>query len=214
MRGAPQSGLAKLMSRISRRISGRTCGRPPCPLDLRRQNDRNPARCQPITVSGRTMARASIVPGTGRYSPTNTRRSKWPKANRRAYLAGNELALPDAWAICAKHDLPVPTWVVVSAPAFLSRAIKGKLRRHKGPGGNPISWAKGIAIEYAHWSAVEEVRERQKDPDWHEYLAMLSDPNLTLAERKQLHDQRPRDPGRTLEDAFRVASELLLGTPA
>ena len=43
---------------------------------------------------------------------------------------------------------------------------------------------------------------------------MLNDPNLTRAERKQLRDQRPRDPGRTLEDAFRIASELLLGTPA
>jgi hypothetical protein len=77
MRGAPQSGLAKLMSRISRRISSGTLG-----LSLHQcQNDRNPARCPRTTVSGRTVASVSKIPGARRYNPTNTNRSKVPKTN-------------------------------------------------------------------------------------------------------------------------------------
>ena len=81
MRGAPQSGLARLMSRISRRISSGTLGLPPRRPDFQRQNDRNPTRCQRTTVSGRTMASASTMLGARRYSPTNTNRSKVPKTN-------------------------------------------------------------------------------------------------------------------------------------
>ena len=81
MRGAPQSGLARLISRINLRISSGTLGLPPRRLDFQLQNDRNPARCQRITVSGRTMASASAMPGARRYSPTNTHRSKVPKTN-------------------------------------------------------------------------------------------------------------------------------------
>jgi hypothetical protein len=77
----PQSGLARLMSRISRRISSGTLGLPPRRLDFQRQNDRNPARCQRNTVSGRTMASASTMPGARRYSPTNTNRSKVRNTN-------------------------------------------------------------------------------------------------------------------------------------
>src|SRR5258707_9836960 len=55
MRGAPQSGLARLMSRINLRISSGILGLPPRRLDFQRQNSRNPARCQRTTVSGRTM---------------------------------------------------------------------------------------------------------------------------------------------------------------
>ena len=59
----PQSGLARLISRISLRISSGTRGLPPRRLDFQRQNERNPARCQRITVSGRMMASASVSGG-------------------------------------------------------------------------------------------------------------------------------------------------------
>src|SRR3954451_2503699 len=44
--GAPQSGLARLISRISRRISGATLALRACGRDFQRQKERNPARCQ------------------------------------------------------------------------------------------------------------------------------------------------------------------------
>src|SRR5258708_33500770 len=46
IRGAPHSGLAMLISRISLRISGGTVGRPPRRLDFQRQYALKPARCQ------------------------------------------------------------------------------------------------------------------------------------------------------------------------
>src|SRR5258707_15776804 len=61
MRGAPQSGLARPLSRINLRISGGILGPPPRRLDCQRQNSRNPARCQRTTVSGRTMDSASTI---------------------------------------------------------------------------------------------------------------------------------------------------------
>ena len=52
MRGAPQSGLARLIWRISRRISGVMLGLPARRRDFQRQKERKPARCQRRTVSG------------------------------------------------------------------------------------------------------------------------------------------------------------------
>ena len=56
--GAPQRGLARLMSRINWRISSGTFGLPPQDRDFQRQNKRKPARCQPITLSGFTITKA------------------------------------------------------------------------------------------------------------------------------------------------------------
>jgi hypothetical protein len=45
MRGAPHSGFATLISRMSWRISSGVLGRPPRGLDFQRHQARNPARC-------------------------------------------------------------------------------------------------------------------------------------------------------------------------
>jgi hypothetical protein len=51
MRGAPHSGFATLISRMSRTSSG-VLGRPPRGLDFQRHQARNPARCHQMMVSG------------------------------------------------------------------------------------------------------------------------------------------------------------------
>src|SRR5712675_2180708 len=66
IRGAPQSGLAMLISRISLRISCGTVGRPPRAFDFQRQYNRKPARCHLTAVSGLTIASASRTPGRSR----------------------------------------------------------------------------------------------------------------------------------------------------
>src|ERR1035441_10186229 len=68
IRGAPQRGLAMLISRISSRTSGATVGLPPRRRDFHRQYELNPARCHSITVSGFTIAKASSTVGTKRYN--------------------------------------------------------------------------------------------------------------------------------------------------
>ena len=63
IRGAPHSGLAILISRISRRIPAGTVGRPERGREFQRQYDLNPARCQRTTVSGFTSVSAlRVVP--------------------------------------------------------------------------------------------------------------------------------------------------------
>src|SRR3984893_15292418 len=71
MRGAPHNGLATLISRINRRISNDTIGRPQRRRDFQRQYDLKPARCQRITVPGRTIASASYILGNRRQTPPN-----------------------------------------------------------------------------------------------------------------------------------------------
>src|ERR1700738_1035212 len=75
IRGAPHSGLAMLISRISPRISSGTVGRPPRGRDFQPQYDLNPARCQRTMVSGLTIANASRALGNNRCRPTNINRS-------------------------------------------------------------------------------------------------------------------------------------------
>ena len=59
MRGAPQSGLARLMVRIRSRTSCVTAGLPICPRrTFQVQNNRKPLRCQATTVSGLAITRA------------------------------------------------------------------------------------------------------------------------------------------------------------
>ena len=65
-----------LMSRINCLTSRGVLGRPPrLATSAIRQYKRKPARCQRITVSGLTIAKALSTPGAKPYSPANTRRS-------------------------------------------------------------------------------------------------------------------------------------------
>jgi hypothetical protein len=80
--GAPQSGLARLMSRTSVLMSADSLGRPPSDFDFHRQYKRKPARCHRITVSGLTIAKALSTLGAKPYSPANFRRSMLPKLGR------------------------------------------------------------------------------------------------------------------------------------
>src|SRR5450830_1694152 len=75
MRGAPQSGFARLISPVSVRSSAETFGLPTRLRDRQRQYARNPARCQRMMVSGLTIATASRTDGKQRESQTNRNRS-------------------------------------------------------------------------------------------------------------------------------------------
>jgi len=77
--GAPQNGLARPISRINFLISAGNFGRPPSDCDFHRQYERRPARGQPITVSGLTIANALNTFGAKRYSTANASRSMLPR---------------------------------------------------------------------------------------------------------------------------------------
>src|SRR5262249_19731801 len=89
--GAPHNRLARLISRISRRISSGTVGRPRRRRDFQRQYDLKPARCQRITVSGRTIASASYISGNRRQTAPNISLSIQMKADRLGRVRRNTL---------------------------------------------------------------------------------------------------------------------------
>jgi hypothetical protein len=74
-----------LISRMSRRISNGTVGRPQRRRDFQRQYNLKPARCHWITVSGRTIASASCTFGNSRQTLANISLSigmKWGRLGR------------------------------------------------------------------------------------------------------------------------------------
>ena len=76
IRGAPQSGFAKLILRINSRTSPSIAGLPGSPCRLFHcQYQRNPLRCQEITVSGFTISSAERHCDQRRESPTQSSRS-------------------------------------------------------------------------------------------------------------------------------------------
>src|SRR6266404_6830832 len=125
MRGAPQSRLARLMSRINLRTSSGTLGLPPRRLHFQRQNDRNPARCQRTTVSGRTMDSASTMPGTRRYSSTNTNRSKVPKPNLFGEVRRSTL-------ICCRRTRISASSLLLSETSWSPQTTAGREHRPSG----------------------------------------------------------------------------------
>ena len=86
MRGAPQRGFARLISRISCRTSRGTLGLPGRRRDFQRQKPRNPARCHRTIVSGRTIVIASTTVGESRYSKMKIRRANDLRAGRLGVL--------------------------------------------------------------------------------------------------------------------------------
>ena len=86
MRGAPQRGFARLISRINCRTSRGTLGLPDRRRDFQRQKVRNPARCHRTIVSGRTIVTASRTVGASRYSNMKIKRSNDLRAGRLGVL--------------------------------------------------------------------------------------------------------------------------------
>src|SRR5262245_27620404 len=80
--GAPQPTFSSAIRRMRERISSLTLGRPPRGLDRQRQYRRNPARCQPTTVSGLTIARTSDQRGQSCRKVVQKKRSQWVSTGR------------------------------------------------------------------------------------------------------------------------------------
>ncbi len=109
------NGLAMLIWRISWRISTVTAGRPQRCFDFRRQCDLNPARCQRITVSGRTIASAPYILGNSRQTPPNinlsieTNRSLLGLARRSTLICCLSTGISASRATCDRNkSLAIP----------------------------------------------------------------------------------------------------------
>ena len=80
--GAPQVGFSSATRRINVRISAVVAGRPPPARDRHFQKSRNPARCQPTTVSGFTTIRTSVHRDQTRRNVVQNNRSHGFKRGR------------------------------------------------------------------------------------------------------------------------------------
>src|SRR5215472_15903145 len=74
--GAPQSGFSSARRRIKPRISSEILGRPPRGRERQRQYNRKPVRCQPTTVAGCTITKASAHPDQNRRRVVQKNRSR------------------------------------------------------------------------------------------------------------------------------------------
>jgi hypothetical protein len=131
-----------------------------------------------------------------------------------AYRDGNLAALCDAICYCVENELPPPEWIRIHSIDFFRSALSGELGGRTGPRGSPLARAKGNIIDKSRFDAVEEVRERQRDPDWLRHVSLVNDPKLDRVTKDKLLRSKPLDPGKSWEDAFRVAAEILKGSPA
>ena len=94
IRGAPQSGLARLISRIRSLISFETLGLPPRGRDFERHNARKPMRCQRTSVSDWTICIALRTSGKKRYINARISRSLRRKVS---CLGARRLSVMTCW---------------------------------------------------------------------------------------------------------------------
>jgi hypothetical protein len=137
MRGAPQSGLARLMLRIRSRTSCETVGLPVLPCrTFQVQNNRKPFRCQAMTVSGLTMTSADRQPAQTPDNHAQKKRSATVNLGR--FLA--ERRSTPIWCRSAR----ISTWRAARERKAENRVARNGIKvlnmglaRHSGTSSNP-----------------------------------------------------------------------------
>lgn len=132
-------------------------------------------------------------------------------ASRKAYNAGVLPALYDAICACVEGDIPPPPWVMAAMLDTVERLFAGKFSDAAGRTGNPKARYRANLVHYVRWDAVVEVRERQAAYKLEQ--RQLKAMQLTPREREAI-EANTRDPGRTWEDAYKLAAKLLIRTAA
>ncbi len=154
--GAPHKEFSMLICRIRRRISNDMVGRPGRHLDFQRQYNRNPARCQRMTVSGLTIARALYAFGNDRQAVANTSLSIVPKRS----LFG---ALRRSTLICCLNTSSSATRAArdrnrsVTIPAMRRTQVQ-----HRAPASPVAEWIANQLTEAVGWEQAPRylIRDR------------------------------------------------------
>jgi hypothetical protein len=130
-----------------------------------------------------------------------------------AYRNGVIVALVDALALCRESPELTPGWVLSAANDIVLEVLDGGKLKNGGRGRTANASAKYRAdlVKFDRWSHVKYFREKQDHQK--EVLAWIvknqADQALILRARVE------RDhTGRTWDDAYKAASEVLRGTPA
>jgi hypothetical protein len=132
--------------------------------------------------------------------------------HKAAWLAGDATALEAALHYCSKHSLPVPDWLrdlfVAGSPARLAAITAKKMGRSNSAAARKYT----DMVHYARYDTVCEIREQQllQQRTLDELRATPNAPRHMILEKERML----RFVGRSLDDAFECASQLLDGTPA
>ena len=147
--GAPQIGLARLISRTSRRISSGTLGLPLRDCDFQRQNKRNPARCNGRQSEVR-QAPEHLENGAAFFKSPGAWLQVWEAMTAHASLASTAPGLP--WiaamsfhACCGQADRQISP---ASPRAFAKRVFPNELSPPLGVG---FSRLRGPRMRPARW---------------------------------------------------------------
>lgn len=133
----------------------------------------------------------------------------------RAYQDGNLVAVYEALVFVKDKDITPPKWVVSGAIELAEQALLKPAGGRRGRTANPRAEFRARMVDYLRWSTVVEVREQQTlySEDLSELEELIRVKRITEAVRKLILS-RIIYPGRTLEDAYRLAAEILQGTSA
>jgi hypothetical protein len=132
--------------------------------------------------------------------------------HKAAWLAGDATALEAALHYCRKHSLPVPDWLrdllVAGGPARLAVINAKRMGRSNSAAARKLT----DMVHYARYDTVCEIREQQflLHRALDEWRTTPNAPRQMILEKERM----VRFVGKSLDDAFECASQLLGGTPA
>jgi hypothetical protein len=129
---------------------------------------------------------------------------------------GNQLALMDALILCSFARVPLPDWLAEGLLGMMRDALNDGYLRGQGRGNSPTARALQFIVWDTRFWAVAAVRQAQGKPskkiEWTGYSE--TSPELLREELFSRYAKPPVEIGATLDRAYEVASELLLGTLA
>lgn len=122
------------------------------------------------------------------------------------------VAVPAALHYCAKHELDAPRWLAVAAMELLCDLMRREKSNRRGRSCGHIARHRQDMIDFERWSAVFEVREKQKGirKQVDEIRAIPTAPRSMLKEREKMLAWV----GSSLNRAFECAAMLLEGSEA
>ncbi len=123
-----------------------------------------------------------------------------------------ELCAAAALDYCVSRNLPVPDWAARSASDALCKLLRRGPAQKRGRSSHPVDRYQQDMIDYARWSEVDMVREKQKEmAENYEFFR-----NAGSSQRDQLknYEKMHRWAGTTWDHAYECASMSLQGSVA
>ena len=106
-----------------------------------------------------------------------------------------ELAVTEAMYHCAKHAMPVPTWLAIATTKLLCRLLGNRTPKKRGRAVSPAARYVQDMIDYERTDVVRETREQQANlrEQVEELEAIPNAPRAMVQERQKMHEWAGED---------------------